>query len=107
MKKNISAKKYGDPRFYQLLEKMGEIYEKKSADYSGDKPFKDWKEVEDIGIPAWKGVVVRLVTKFGRLKTLTKNDNPQCKDEPIEDTLIDIACMSLIATILREDANKK
>jgi hypothetical protein len=106
LKKNKSENKYGDPRFYRLLEKMGEIYEKKSADYSGETPFKDWKEVEDIGIPAWKGTIVRLLTKIGRIKTLTKNDNPKC-DETMNDTLLDIACMSLITIILRDKGRQK
>ena len=95
----------GDPRFFKLLTKIGDIYEKKTSDYSGNVPFQDMREVEDIGIPAWKGTIVRLLTKVGRLKTLTNKDDPQC-DETMEDTLLDMACMCLITIILRED-NKK
>ena len=99
----IEEKDNVDHRFYELLEKMAKICEKKSSDYSGEMLFKDWLEIEEIGIPAWKGVVVRLINKFSRLKTLTKKDEPQCEDETMNDTLIDIACLSLIAIILRED----
>jgi len=93
----------GHPRFYELLEAMADTYSAKSNDYSGDVPMKDIKEVSEIGIEPWVGVVVRLVHKFGRLKTLTKGRKAMCKDETIIDTLMDIACYSLITIILLEE----
>ena len=89
-------------RYKQILAEMEKIFEAKSRDYSGQEPMKDLKEVADLGIEPWVGVVVRMVHKFGRLKQLTKDNNPACQ-ESIRDTLIDIANYSIITIMLYEE----
>lgn len=100
-------KNRGHPEFYKLLEELKELHEKKTNDYSGNKPLKDIREVADLGIEPWKGVVVRMVHKFGRLKQLTRGTKTMCKDETIVDTLMDIAGYALIVIILLREHVKK
>lgn len=90
-------------RFFELLTELSQIYTVKAQDYSGDTPLKDIKEVSDLGIEPWIGVVVRMIHKFGRLKQLTKSGKVECKDETIRDTLMDIAGYSLITIMLLEE----
>jgi len=85
---------------------MAELHSAKASDYSGDEPMKDIKEVAELGIEPWVGVVVRMVHKFGRLKTLARGRQARCANETIVDTLMDIACYSLMAIILLEEKQK-
>lgn len=102
------AKKFkGHPKFLQLLAEMEKTHHRKTNDYSGDVPLQDLREVEQIGIPAWKGSVCRLLQKFGRLKTLSKGQRRLVKDESLRDTLMDIASGALITVILKEEEEVK
>ena len=60
-----------------------------------------------MGIPAWKGCLVRLSDKFSRLCSFAKKEQYEVKDESIEDTLKDLAVYALIAVILYRERIKK
>jgi len=96
------------PRFYELLEEMRRIHDKKNSDYSksGD-PLSNFRLCEDFGIPAWMGVIVRISDKYSRITQLAskilQGENAAVKDESLKDTLIDLANYSLLAIILLEE----
>jgi hypothetical protein len=70
-------------------------------------PLSNFKLVEDFGIPAWVGVLVRLSDKYSRIVQLTNKalngEEAEVKEESIKDTLVDLANYSVIAIILFEE----
>lgn len=103
MKIEIELKGNGHPKFYELLEEIGKLHDMKNADYAKkDNPLSNFKECEDIGIPAWKGVWIRMSDKWCRIKQLI-NKEADVKSESITDTLKDLAVYSLITLILYEE----
>ena len=95
--------RHGDPRFYKLLDEIGQIHSDKNHDYaiSGD-PFSNFRKCEAFGIAAWKGVLTRMSDKWSRLEQLASGKSP--KNESIRDTLIDLSVYSLVCLLLLEDA---
>ena len=97
-------------RFKELLEEMKKTHDAKRHDYaSAEDIFANFRTCEMGGIPAWKGVCVRLGDKFSRLMGFAKKEKLKVSDESITDTLIDMANYALIALILYEEykANDK
>jgi hypothetical protein len=99
------------PRYYELLEKMKDIAEKKGSDYSGQKDvYENFKVCEEFGVPSFMGVLIRITDKHSRLKQLTrkmmKDEAPAVADESFKDTLIDMANYCLICTVLFEEYEK-
>jgi len=97
-----------NPDFLKLLAKMLDIHERKNADYASvDDLYKNFRESEHMGIPAWKGIAVRLSDKFSRLREFVKMETLEVYDESIEDTLIDMANYSLLLILVRREALKE
>lgn len=99
----------GHPRFYEILESLMDLHSAKNHDYSGGKgssPLSNLKECEDMGIPSWIGVGVRLSDKWSRFKNFCKNRRLEVKDESIKETLMDMAVYSVLAIILLEEGEK-
>lgn len=94
---------HGHPRFYELLREMADLHNRKNHDYAGDDPLSNLRSTEEIGIPAWKGVLVRLMDKWARLKTFAKKGSYKVKDESLMDTLMDNAVYSLLCIIIYEE----
>ena len=92
---------YGHYRFYELLDEMAELHNKKNHDYAGKDPLSNLREF------GWKGVVVRLGDKWRRIKNYTKQGELKVKEESLKDTLIDNAVYSLLCIILYEDEKEK
>lgn len=97
------AVRHGDPRFYALLEEIGELHSRKSYDYTpeGD-PLANFKRSEKLGVPAWKSCLIRMGDKQGRIEQLANGKDPQ--NESLRDSLIDNAVYSLLCVLLLEDA---
>jgi hypothetical protein len=98
--------KPGHPRFYELLKEIEELHSKKNHDYSGDNPLANLKMSEEIGIPAWKSVIVRMMDKWSRIKNFVNQETMKTKEESFIDTLKDNAVYSLLAVILWEEQHK-
>jgi hypothetical protein len=97
-------KYYGHPDFYKLIEELKEIHSSKNHDYAGEgDPFRNFKLSENIGIPAWKGCLIRISDKFSRLCSFANKEEFKVKDESVEDTLKDLAVYSLICLILYKE----
>lgn len=99
--------RHGDPRFYDLLDKIGDLHSRKNHDYSGDDPLANLRMCEQIGVPAWKGTLVRLMDKWSRLMTFANKEELLVKEESFEDTLMDNAVYSLLCLILYKEARQK
>lgn len=90
-----------NPKFYALLDKIKALHDKKNNDYAtGQDPFSNFRECEKLGIPAWKGCLVRMGDKWARINNLV---GKQANNEPIEDSLLDLAVYSTICLLLREE----
>ena len=92
-------------RFYDLCDLLKEIHRRKSSDYgcpSGTDPLANIRNgARFVGIPAWKGAMVRLSDKVTRLATY--NVTGQLENESLEDNLIDLASYSLLALLLHQE----
>lgn len=94
---------HGHPEFYLILEEMADLHSRKNHDYAGDDPLSNLRACEEIGMPAWKGVLVRLMDKWGRLKQFAKQGMLEVQDESIIDTLMDNAVYSILCIILMRE----
>ena len=95
-------------RFYELLEEMKRTHDAKRHDYaSTEDVFANFRHCEIAGIPAWKGVAVRISDKFSRIMGFARKERLEVKDESIKDTLVDMANYALIALILYEEENNE
>jgi len=96
----MKKKYYGHPDFYKLIDELKDIHSVKNHDYAGDDPLSNFMICEKMGIPAWKGVLIRISDKFSRLCSFARKQELKVKDENIEDTLKDMAIYALICIIL-------
>ena len=104
----IPANWHGHPRFYELWKRMGEIHSAKNHDYAGnDDPLRNFRECEQIDIPAWKGAFVRFQDKYRRLVTFVKQETFEVADESFVDTCIDGANYLLLMAVLYGETPKK
>lgn len=80
-------------RFDAIVKRMADTYRAKNADY-GDS---FGQSIEEFGYTA---ALARMSDKFNRLKNLMRNDTEmQVKDESIKDTILDLACYSVMLAI--------
>ena len=92
-------------RFHQLLKEIGELHDRKQADYGrGDDPFANVRSSTEWGVPAWVGAMIRLNDKVRRLQTLATKG--ALANEAATDSLQDIAVYALIALVLYEQEVK-
>ena len=95
-------------RFYQLLDEMKSLHDKKRHDYAQEQdPFANFRLSELCGIDAWKGIAVRLGDKYSRLMSFIDKGELKFKEENIKDTFLDTAIYSLIGLILYEESREK
>jgi len=86
--------KPGDQRFHAVLEQIGDMHARKSADYGIDgDPFRNIRASEEWGIPAWLGALIRGSDKTFAVKGTLAN-------EGVEDSLLDLASYAIIALVL-------
>ena len=101
------VKRHGHPDFYKTLEEMANLHDRKNHDYAASSdPLSNLRLCERVGIPAYKGVFVRLGDKFSRLEQLIGGKDPMVKGESVEDTLMDQAVYSILCLILYREAKK-
>jgi len=94
-------------RFHEIVKEMVDLHDKKNQDYAGDEYLPNFLMCEKhMGIPGWKGCIVRLSDKMSRLMNIAKNDEISVGDETITDTLMDLAVYAIITRILYEDFKK-
>lgn len=94
--------------FFDLCDSLKEMHRRKSRDYgcpSGEDPLANIRNgARFVGIPSWKGAMVRLSDKVTRLAAY--NATGRLENESLEDNLFDLASYSLLALLLhREERN--
>jgi len=91
--------------FFDLCDAIKEMHRRKSADYgcpSGTDPLANIRNgAKFVGIPAWKGAMVRLSDKVTRLATY--NVTGRLENESLEDNLFDLASYALLALLLHRE----
>ena|SRR5437867_7956828 len=93
----------GSKRFHKILKELGELHDKKQADYGSDRdPFANVRSSEDFGVPGWVGALVRGNDKVSRLKSFIRKG--VLRNEPVEDSLRDLAVYAIIALVLYEES---
>lgn len=99
------TKESQDRRFKELLARMNDIRTVKNADYASEADtMSNLRMCEQMGIVAWKGVLIRVSDKFSRIMQLSSRDGKAAvKDESITDTLLDMAIYCLLCIILFEE----
>lgn len=97
----MSPEMHGSSTFYQLLERMKELHDKKSHDYASDEnPFGNYHFAGQIAGLFRKnhqdaGFAGRLAEKIYRLANLENGDKSP-RNESIEDTELDIAVITVL-----------
>ena len=96
--------------FFDLCDSLKEMHRRKSSDYgcpSGTDPLANIRNgARFVGIPSWKGAMVRLSDKVTRLAAY--NATGRLENESLEDNLFDLASYALLALLLhREDRDAK
>lgn len=90
-------------RFHQILGELGELHDRKQADYGSDTdPFSNVRASEEWGVDAWVGAMVRGTDKVRRLQSLIRNG--KLENESAEDSLRDLAVYAVIALVLFEQS---
>ena len=91
--------------FFALCDSLKEMHRRKSRDYgcpSGEDPLANIRNgARFVGIPAWKGAMVRLSDKVTRLASY--NATGRLENESLEDNLVDLASYSLLALLLHRE----
>lgn len=99
----MSKERFGDPRFYELLEEVSDLHSRKNHDYSRqDEPLSNFKRSQAFGVEPWRGIFIRMSDKWSRIEELSKGKQP--KNESLRDSLIDNAVYSLLAIILLDES---
>ena len=93
----------GHLKYYQFLEEIADIHEKKNGDYATvEDPLSNLRQCERLGVTSYIGTLIRMTDKFSRLEQLI-NKEPDVVGESVSDTLNDIANYALLARILWEE----
>lgn len=91
--------------FEKLLAEIQTLHDKKNHDYAKDSdPLSNFRRSEAFGIPAYKGILIRLSDKWSRIEQLSGGKKPE--NESLRDSLIDNAVYSLLAVILLDELDK-
>lgn len=81
-----------EEKFIGVLQELSDLYHRKNHDY-GDS-FR--KSLGEFGLVA---AVVRMNDKMERIKTLSKGNTAEIRDESIRDTLIDLANYAIMTVM--------
>lgn len=81
--------------FMAAIRSIIEMHLKKSFDYgSGENPYHNIEATEDMGIPAWVGVTIRMNDKEVRIKNYLKRGN--LANESVRDSIHDNAVYGIL-----------
>jgi hypothetical protein len=95
----------GHPEFFKILQDIGNMHKKKSADYGvTDDIFLNIRQSMDWGVQPWVGSMVRAGDKVVRLKAAATGS--KLKNEGVEDSLMDLASYAIIALVLYREGRR-
>ena len=85
----------------EIIRSMLVIFEAKDTDYAANgKPMGNLRSSEEVGVPAWKGTMIRIGDKKQRICSFAVRGSFQVEDEKITDTLKDLANYACIGKVL-------
>ena len=88
-----------------IAQRLHDIYVSKDNDYSENgEPMGNLRSSEEIGIPAWKGVLLRMNDKKKRISSFVNKGFFQVADEKVDDTLIDLCNYAMLGAVLFDEA---
>lgn len=88
--------------FHRVLREMGDLHDKKSADYGRDHdPFYNIRAIEQVGIDPLVGIYIRLQDKMARVGAWIINGS--LENESLRDTFRDMAVYNDIAVVLIDE----
>lgn len=96
--------------FEVFVESMKYTLISKNHDYTNknDDPLFNFRRSENMGVPAWKGALIRFSDKVSRLETFAKKEGFEVSDENFEDTIKDAAnYLFLVQELYKEYKNDK
>jgi len=90
----------------ETCDKCRQVMADKNADYShGGSPFQNFRASEMLGVPAGKGLLIRVLDKIQRMKAYIDRGELSVKNESVEDAIDDVInYMILLKGMLQEDA---
>jgi hypothetical protein len=91
-------------RFHQIVKEMADLHDRKNRDYAGTDYLSNFLMCERMGIPAWKGTLIRLSDKLSRVMNIARAEDISVSDETVTDTLTDLAVYAIITRILYENS---
>lgn len=95
-------------KFFDLCDALKEMHRSKSKDYgcpTGTDPLANIRNgAKFVGIPAWRGAMVRLSDKVTRLATF--NATGSLTYEGVEDNLFDLASYALLSLLLYREEHE-
>ena len=103
----LARLKHRRPELFQYLERDAEVMLAKATDYADEDSYRNLRECEEMGVPAWQGVAIRLCDKFRRLKNFVKRGEYAVKDESFYDTIGDARNYLLFLEHLHREAQEK
>jgi hypothetical protein len=84
-------------RFNEIVKEMMELHDRKNHDYAGSEYLSNFLMCEKyIGVPAWKGCLIRLSDKMSRLMNIARTEEIAVSDETVTDTLTDLAVTRIL-----------
>lgn len=90
-------------RFKQNMKVMEEVHEIKNRQYAGGNGYlSNLRMCEAMGIPAWKGVIVRMTDKMAKLMNLSNSEGSELQKE-VTDAFIDMGVYSGMGLIAYQD----
>jgi len=94
-------------RFHEIVKEMVELHDRKNHDYAGGDYLSNFLMCEKhMGIPGWKGSIIRLSDKMARIMNVARDDETSVGVETVTDTLMDLAVYAIITRILYEEYKK-
>jgi len=91
-------------RFYEILKELGELHDKKQADYGREHdPFANVRASEDWGMEPWVGCMIRANDKLRRLQTFARKG--VLVNESVADSFRDLAVYAVIGLCLFEETH--
>ena len=98
--------RYGNPMFFQILEELSEMHQKKGKDYGTQHdPLANVRASITWGVPSWVGTMIRANDKVIRLQNAAKGST--LVNEGIEDSLLDLASYAIIALALYREEQEQ
>lgn len=100
------ARHPGSERFHSVNRSLGELHDRKQADYGSDTdPFANVRASQEWGMPSWVGAMVRATDKVRRLQSFARKGS--LENESALDAFDDLAVYAMIARVLYEEESEE